>query len=304
MTSSVAIVGRVVGILGPRIQIAADDLIFDATVRGKVKYGNLGISPIAVGDYVEFAVKTKNHATVEKILERKACISRPAVEKEGLLQVIVANIDRLIIVTSIVDPPFKPGLVDRYLAIAFKERIHPVAVINKIDLADPSQIDIYIDAWQKIGCDVFCTSAMDGRGIADLSRILEKGTSVITGHSGVGKSSILNYMNPNLKLKTARLSAYSKRGVHTTSRVTLFRLFPYGWVADTPGLKDLGLAAITKRTLHRFFPEFGDFEADCQFDNCIHIAEPNCAVKKAVDKGEIASFRYRDYLKIYESLRS
>jgi ribosome biogenesis GTPase len=295
--------GRIVGIFGPRVQIAADDYIVNAIVRGKIKYGSSGVSPIAVGDYVEFELKTKDSAAVEKILERKACISRPAVKKEGLLQVIVSNIDQLVIVISIVDPPLKPGLVDRYLVLAFKEAIHPVVVINKIDLASPSPADIYIQAWRKIGCDVLCTSAVDGRGVGELSRLMEKGTSVIAGHSGVGKSSILNYINPGLKIRTARLSSYSLRGVHTTSRVTLFRLFSNGWVADTPGLKDLGLAGITRRTLYRYFPEFGDLDANCQFDNCIHIREPGCAVKKALESGMLASFRYRDYLRIYESLK-
>jgi ribosome biogenesis GTPase len=170
-------------------------------------------------------------------------------------------------------------------------------------LGDSAPIYPFLDAWRKIGCEAICTSALSGQGIDQLSTILEDGTSVVTGHSGVGKSSILNYMNPELRLKTAGLSTYSNKGVHTTSRVTLFRLFHHGWVADTPGLKDLGLAGITRSTLHRYFPEFGDFEADCQFDNCIHVKEPNCAVKKAFENGEIASFRYRNYIRIHESIK-
>jgi ribosome biogenesis GTPase / thiamine phosphate phosphatase len=299
-------IGRVTGIFGPRIEITADDHIVNSVMRGRMKHGSSGASLIAVGDYVEFVTNPKNQATVERILERKSCISRPSIDKEGLLQVIVSNIDRLVAVTSIANPIFKPGLIDRYLVIAFKEGISPVVVINKIDLADPSVIAIFTNAWKHIGCDVICTSAVTGQGIAELTAILEKGTSVISGHSGVGKSSILNRIKPGLQIKTARVSAYTNKGVHTTSRVTLFQLSPDGWVADTPGLKDLGLAGVTKRTLHRYFPEFASFQAYCQFEDCIHINEPKCGVKKAVEDSpqELAPFRYQSYLNIYKSLQN
>jgi ribosome biogenesis GTPase / thiamine phosphate phosphatase len=298
-------IGRVVGIFGPRVEIAENDKLINAVMRGKVKYASSGISLIAVGDYVEYIIKPKGPASIERILKRNSCISRPAIEKEGLIQVIVSNIDRLVAMTSITNPLFKPGLVDRYLVVAFKEKIHPVVVINKIDLADPSSLKSYIEAWQRFECDVICTSAVTGEGIDKLSHILEKGTSVITGHSGVGKSSILNCINSDLKIKTAKISLHSSRGVHTTSRVTLFQLFPDGWVADTPGLKDLGLVGVERRTLHRYFPEFANFEAYCQFGNCVHVNEPGCAVKKAVEEShpEIAAFRYKSYLNIYESLK-
>jgi ribosome biogenesis GTPase / thiamine phosphate phosphatase len=296
-------IGRVVGILGPRIEIATEDRIISAVISGKAKYDSSGISLIAVGDFVEFESKADHLTTIQKVLERQSCISRPAIEKEGLIQIMVSNIDRLVAVISIANPPFKPGLVDRYLVVAFKEKIQPVVVINKIDLADSGTIESYTEAWRKIGCQVVFTSAVTGQGIAELSDILRKGTSVITGHSGVGKSSILNCIDPKLNIKTAGISSYSRRGVHTTSRVTLFRLFSDGWVADTPGLKDLGIAEVDKRTLYRYFPEFSNFEADCQFGNCVHVNEPGCAVKKAVEEHGIAKFRYLDYLKIYESLK-
>jgi ribosome biogenesis GTPase len=296
-------IGRVVGVLGPRIEIEVEERVISAVVSGKAKYDSTGVSLIAVGDYVEFESKPKNLTTIEKVLERKSCISRPAIEKEGLIQVIVSNIDRLVAVISIANPEFRPGLVDRYLIVAFKEKIPPVIVINKADLADPKGIECYTDAWKRLGCEVLFTSAVTGQGIKELSDIMEKGTSVITGHSGVGKSSIINCINPKLKIKTAKLSLYSRKGVHTTSRVTLFRLFPEGWVADTPGLKDLGLAGVSQKTLKRYFPDFGDFEAYCQFDNCVHVNEPDCAVKKAIKDRKIAEFRYLSYLRIYESLK-
>ncbi len=296
-------IGRVVNIFGPRVVLYADGASFDAIVSGKVKYADSGFSPIAVGDHVEFSAKNKKMASVDRIIARKSAITRPAVEKEGMTQVIVSNIDRLVVVSSIANPDFKPGLIDRFLVVAFKENLHPVIVINKIDLADPSSIATEISAWRDISCDVINTSAKTGEGLGALSSVLEKGTSVIAGHSGVGKSSLLNLLNPELKIKTRDISLYSGRGVHTTSRVTLFRLFPEGWVADTPGLKDLGLTGVTREKLHRYFPEFSRHEADCQFGNCVHIEEPVCGIKKAVASGAIARFRYDHYLHIYGTLK-
>jgi ribosome biogenesis GTPase / thiamine phosphate phosphatase len=297
-------IGRVIKIFGQRIVITCDNIDYEAVVGGKVKYADSASSLIAVGDYVEFSTKEKDMAQVDRIIPRKSCISRPAIEKEGIVQIIVANIDRIVIVTSIAHPHFKPGLVDRFLIVAVKESIKPVVVINKIDLSDASEISRYIEAWRKISCDVILTSAETGVGIENLSALLQTGTSVIAGHSGVGKSSLLNYINPELKIKIGLISHSSGRGMHTTSRVTLYRLFHDGWVADTPGLKDFGLAGISRKTLNYYYPEFAAFENQCQFGNCIHINEPGCAVKKAIETGElIPKFRYDSYLAIYKTLQ-
>lgn len=296
-------IGRIVNIYGPRVAIYTDGATINAIVAGKVKYADSDTSRIAVGDYVEFSAKNKKMASVDRIIARKSAITRPAVEKEGMTQVIVANIDRLVVVSSITNPDFKPGLINRFLVLAFKEKIHPVIVINKIDLANPSLYAREIAAWRDISCDVIPTSAVTGEGLEALSAILEQGTSVIAGHSGVGKSSLLNWLNPELKIKTSGISLYSGRGVHTTSRVTLFRLFPDGWVADTPGLKDLGLSGVTREKLHQYYPEFSRYEDKCQFSNCIHIDEPVCGIKMAVESGKIEVFRYDDYCKIYGTMK-
>jgi ribosome biogenesis GTPase / thiamine phosphate phosphatase len=295
--------GRVIAIYGPRIVIQSDDRQFEAIASGKLKHDSKGSSLVAVGDYVEFSPGTGKTATLDKIKQRKTMISRPAVEREGMLQVIVANIDRLVIVTSVISPELKPGLIDRFLVIAFKEKLFPVIVINKIDLAEPMEFKEHIETWRGIGSKVICTSAVSGSGIEDLGALLHDGTSVIAGHSGVGKSSLLNRLNPELHIKTSDISKYSGKGVHTTSRVNMFRLFPDGWVVDTPGLKDLGLADVTKKNLHRFFPEFSNFEDSCQFSNCVHVGEPLCGVKMALKEKKIAEFRYQNYLNIYKDLK-
>jgi ribosome biogenesis GTPase len=296
--------GRIIGIYGPRVEILGPDGAVSASMRGKLKYGDSGKSLMSVGDYVEYSAHRKGQAAIESILPRQKTISRPAVEKEGKIQIIVSNVDRMVIVTSVRDPEFRPGAVDRFLVIAFKEEIHPVVVFNKTDLADPAEFENYIVAWKAIGCEILCTSARTGEHIEEFKHALTRGTSVVVGHSGVGKSSLLNRVNPELHIRTGRISAYSGRGVHTTSRVNLFKISPEGWVADTPGLRDLGLVGISRKNLYLYYPEFAPLRQECQFGNCVHVDEPGCAVKKALGEGKskIYHIRYEGYLNIYRSL--
>ena len=304
--SELKTIGRIVGLHGQRADLYTDNGVVDAIIRGKVKYGETDESPIAVGDFVEYSFKNPNMATIEKIQPRKSVISRPAVEKKDYTQVLVSNVDRFIIVTSVAQPPFKSGLVDRFLVIAFKEKIHPVIVMNKIDLGKADSFIRYLDAWQKLSSDIVHTSAKSGQGIDRLLPFLKMGTSVIVGHSGVGKSSLINRINPVLDIKTKAISTYSGRGTHTTSSSIIYRLFPDGWVADTPGLKDLGLAGVSKLNLYRYFPEFEQYETECQFSNCIHVNEPGCGFKNALARNYsgIAEFRYDSYLNMLSSLKS
>jgi ribosome biogenesis GTPase len=298
-------IARVVELHGQRAWLAGDDQFTEAIVKGKLKYADRGVSPVAVGDYVEYTMKTEKLAAIESITRRESVISKPIVEKEEHLQIMVSNVDRLVIVTSTRDPAFRPGLVDRFLVIAFKQGIKPVVVLNKIDLEDARSFACYFDVWRRISCDTVFASALTGEGVDDLARIMKVGTSVITGHSGVGKSSLLNRISPRLGLRTESISASSGRGVHTTSRISLFKLFADGWVADTPGLKVFGLAGVDRKSLHLYFPEFADISSGCQFNDCSHVDEPRCAIRKSVESadGEVAEFRYKSYLRILNSLK-
>jgi ribosome biogenesis GTPase len=305
MKNAGKMVARVVELHGQRARLATDDGFTEAVVKGRLKYGDKGESPVAVGDYVEFSMKTDDLAAIEKINRRESALSKPVVEKEEHLQIVVSNVDRLVIVTSTREPAFKPGLVDRFLVIAFKQGISPVVVLNKIDLEDPVSFAGYLEAWRSLSCETVFTSALTGDGVDQLAGIMSCGTSVIAGHSGVGKSSLLNRISPELRLRTSDISAYSGRGVHTTSRVSLFRLFSDGWVADTPGLKVFGLAGIDRKTLHHYFPEFTDLSSGCQFNDCVHIDEPRCAVRESAEGNDdrVAEFRYKSYLRIFNSLK-
>jgi ribosome biogenesis GTPase len=284
--------------------LAYEDRVFEAVLSGKLRLIQPDVSPVAVGDYVKF-VKKGRSATIENVIERKSCISKPAVEKESFRQVLISNVDRLVIVTSVTQPKFTHGIVERFLVIAFKEKIRPVVVLNKIDLKDPSKLHHYFEAWNRISCRSFYTSAKTGQGVEELRKNISSGTSVIVGHSGVGKSSLLNRISPGLNLKTKKISSYSDRGVHTTSRVSLFRIAENGWVADTPGLKVLGFSDIYKENLQYFFPDIREHAGECRFADCRHIEEPSCGVKEAVGPGgsSIPEFRYNSYKRIYATLK-
>jgi ribosome biogenesis GTPase len=297
-------IGRVVELLGPKARIFTGRGFISAVITGKLKYGDKDVSPIAVGDFVKYSLKTGEDAAVESIEARKSVLSKPAVEREGLLQIVASNIDRLIIVTSVMNPRFKPGLVDRFLVTAFKEDLKAVVVLNKIDLKSPESLADYFDAWRSIGCETIFTSALTGEGIESFEKSLVHGTSVIAGHSGVGKSSLLNRVVPGLNLRIGEVSSSSDRGIHTTSKVSLFQVFPDGWVADTPGLKVFGLTGVERGNLRLYYPEFERCESDCQFADCAHVKEPSCAVKRSVESndGLVAPFRYDSYLRIYGSL--
>jgi len=296
--------GRVIGVFGPRVEIQSGQGIVQAAVGGRLKHGDTGKSLIAVGDYVDFSQKGDHIASITRIHKRAKIISRPAIEKEGMIQIIVSNVDRMVIVTSTAHPDFKPGVVDRFLVIAFKEDIKAIVVLNKIDLANAGPYGRQIEVWREIGCDILLTSAKTGENIEELRGRITTGTSVVVGHSGVGKSSLINRLNPDLRLKIGNVSSYTGKGKHVTSRVNLFRLFSDGWVADTPGLRDLGLAGVTRRNLHLYYPEFEPHEAHCQFTDCVHVDEPSCAVKDDINKnkGSISPLRYQNYLSIYGSL--
>lgn len=261
---------------------------------------------MAVGDFVEFSTKDPSIATVENVLERGSCLSRPATAKKDFTQVLVSNVDRLIIVSSTAEPDFNDGIVDRFLVIAFKEKLKPVIVLNKTDLADPAKFGHFLDAWRSVSCETLLTSAVTGDGIEDLKEIMIGGTSVMVGHSGVGKSTLLNRISPGLNLKIGKISSYSGRGVHTTSRASLFKIADEAWVADTPGLKVLGFSDINQKNLKDNYPDFQRYSGDCRFLDCRHIDEPGCAVKDSIGTAPdgIAEFRYENYKRIYKSVKN
>ena len=258
------------------------------------------------------------HGVIRSVAERTNELARMrGGRKRGARQVIAANLDRLVIVAALIDPPFRAGLVDRFLVACGVRGIDPLLVINKVDLgvsrgpdAPPQPgleaAEALAAPYREAGVDVLLCSANDGTGIDALRDTLTHGVHLLMGHSGVGKSSLLNAVAPSLALDTGVVADYHGRGKHTTTRVCL-RPLPaddgvHGWVVDSPGLREFGLLDVETTDAARLFPGLGDLPDRCKFRNCLHLKEPGCAVLAAVESGDFPAERHKGYLRMLEEL--
>jgi ribosome biogenesis GTPase len=242
-------------------------------------------------------------AFVRGVAARRTTLSRPAGDHDRIArQVIAANIDLIVVVAAAAQPPFRPGLVDRFLIAAEIGGVEPVLCLNKADLApeEPSELQIYRD----LGMRVCVTSCVDGRGLDALRGMISGRFSVFAGHSGVGKSSLLNALDPALRVHTQEVSGQTLRGRHTTTAGRLYELGENARVIDTPGIRSLGLWRVTPAESAYYFPELAEASMDCKYRNCTHTHEPDCAVKTAVSAGRIKQGRYDSYCRVRASLES
>ena len=279
-------IGRIVRSLSGFYDVRTPEGLITCRARGILR--KAGNSPLT-GDLVEISAE-KGKGMVEKILPRKNHFIRPA----------VANVDALVIFAANVNPVTEPFLIDRVAAIAGDQNVQVVLCVNKCDL-DPAAHLVRI--YQHAGFPVICTSAETGEGVEALRALLEGKLTAFTGNSGVGKSSILNRLAPELRLETGEVSEKLGRGRHTTRHVELYRLGENTYVADTPGFSSFDtdqMELILKENLQYAFPDFGAFIGKCRFDDCSHRREPDCAVRAAVEAGDIEKSRYESYLKLYE----
>ncbi|WP_427138521.1 ribosome small subunit-dependent GTPase A [Psychrobacillus psychrodurans] len=261
--------------------------------RGRGVFRNRGESPL-VGDFVDYTVEGKNDGTITVIHERKNNLVRPP----------IANIDQAILVFSIKEPDFNTILLDRFLVVLESFHIEPIICLTKSDLMDEkleTQIREYMKDYEKIGYQLFMTYKDDPAFDEKITPLLEGKTTVLAGQSGVGKSTLLNTILPSLDLKTGIISNALGRGKHTTRHVELIEVCG-GLLADTPGFSSFEFDLMEKEELYRCFPEFVVKQNDCKFRECMHVKEPKCAVKEAVDTGEIKSFRYKHYLQFLEEI--
>ena len=272
-------------------------------LRGRLKATARKTScPVCVGDRVKISRSFDHFGTIEAIEERRSKISRVATGNVALEQVIVANLDQLVIIAAAKAPKLKLGLIDRLIVTALNGKMVPVLCINKIDLSSEAEMKDVVTLYRGLGYPVLLTSAVTGEGLDTLKSQLQHKLSVFVGPSGVGKSSLLNAMEPGLGIKTQALMARHDRGKHTTSSVALHPLGFGGYVADTPGIKELGLWGVSRENLITFFPDLMVAISECKFRNCAHIHEPGCSLKASVESGQVRRERYESYLRILQSL--
>lgn len=259
--------------------------------RGRLRLGQ----NLLTGDRVQFTPLDldKGEGVIEEIKERKNALPRPP----------VANVDQVISVVSLAHPDPDLKLLNRSLVLCELEKLSIVICFNKIDLIDSSQAKDLEDIYRKAGYHTVFTSALEGRGLEQLRQVIAGKISVLSGPSGVGKSTLLNSLDPNLSLETGEISRKLKRGKHTTRYVELIPLCD-GFVADTPGFSSLELPTIKRTELGRCFPEINEFAGQCRFYDCIHLDEPDCEVKNALEQGLISRARYHDYKQFMEEIIS
>ena len=295
--------GRVIKSFGKRFVVATDAGTFDCTLPGRFRLTDgKSLTPVAVGDQVTVRVDDPSNAVIQEVHPRRNKLSRPDSLRPEWEHVFVANCDQMVAVASLAQPPLRHGAIDRFLVVAEKNRMAGAVVLNKIDLVTAEACRHSQEIFTRAGYPVVLTCALDQRGLSELRELVRGRTSIFVGHSGVGKSSLLNALDPGLTVRTGEVSEATDRGVHTTTTVELHPLSFDGYIADTPGLRAIGMWDVAPQELPNLFREFVAHAGNCRFGNCVHIGEPDCAVLEAVNQGVIARERYDGYLRIRESL--
>jgi ribosome biogenesis GTPase len=282
---------------------------WNARMKGVFKIDEItSTNPVAVGDEVEIETENEieNTAIIFRIHERKNYINRQSPRVKHQHHIIAANIDQSILLATLKEPRTSQGFIDRFLVASEIYHVPAVIIFNKIDLhrkKENQQFEKLKQMYDDIGYNVIGISVKENNGIESLKKILKDKITLISGHSGVGKSSLLNIILPELNLKIQDVSGRSGKGLHTTTFAEMFDLSFDGKIIDTPGMREFGLVNILKQELSHYFPEMRKRLINCQFNNCLHVNEPGCAIKQAVEKGEINEERYVSYVNILDSIK-
>jgi len=290
--------------------VVKDELgkIYQARIKGIFKIdGFTSTNPIAVGDEVDIEIEdgAEQVGIITAIHERHNYINRQSPSHKMHHHIVAANVDQSVLIATLKEPRTSQGFIDRFLIACEAYHVPAVIVFNKTDLyRDKENLKLgeLTDIYQKIGYMVLPMSVKDDDGVEDLKQLLIGKTSLISGHSGVGKSSFINMVLPEMELRTKDVSGWSGKGLHTTTFAEMFDLPWGGRIIDTPGLREFGLVHISKQELSHYFPEMRDLIQECQFNNCLHMNEPGCAVKEAVQEERIHIDRYVSYCTILDSI--
>ena len=282
-----------------------NSVFYNCKIKGKFRIkGIKSTNPVAVGDRVHFEVETIGDDTIgiiHKIENRKNYIIRKSVNLSKQTHIIAANLDQVFLLVTLNNPPTYPVFIDRFLITAEAYEIPAVLLFNKVDTYSPEETDeikFLAALYRKIGYTCIGISAVTGKNVDTIKEMMIGKTSMFSGHSGVGKSTLVNAIEPTLDIKTKKISEQHLQGQHTTTFAEMFDLSFNARIIDTPGIKGFGIVDMDKEEIGNYFPEFFKLKQGCKFNNCIHIDEPKCAVKDALETGDIAWSRYQSYLQM------
>ena len=280
---------------------------FECRIKGKFRMqGIKSTNPIAVGDVVDFELDENSDAvtgTIHNIHDRTNYIVRKSVNLSKQTHIIASNIDVVFLLITINNPPTTTSFIDRFLVTAEAYGIEAVLVFNKMDTFDQAMQEeqLFLEyIYSQVGYKILKVSAIEKKGLEELKQLMTGKVCMFSGHSGVGKSTLVNALEPNLNLKTKTISEQSKQGQHTTTFAEMYDLSFDAKIIDTPGIKGFGIVDLEPSEISGYFPEFFKLKDQCKFNNCLHKDEPNCAIKKALEQDKIAWSRYNSYLKILE----
>lgn len=282
--------------------------IFKARIKGKFKIDNItSTNPIAVGDMVDADKEdiAEESYIINNIYPRKNYITRQSPHNKHLHHIVASNLDQSVLLATLKDPKTSSGFIDRFLVASEAYHVPAIIVFNKSDLYKTKEKEKFEElksVYENIGYRVLLMSINDNTGVEEVHELLKDKITLISGHSGVGKSSFINSIFPGQLIKTQDVSGWSGKGLHTTTFAEMFDLPFGGKIIDTPGMREFALMDIEEHELSHYFPEMKALINECRFNNCMHIEEPGCAVKKAVEEGRISSERYISYLNILSSI--
>lgn len=279
--------------------------ILDCTLKGRYRKSKIKTTnPVTVGDEVTVQSKTTGEHVISKITERRNYLVRKSSKLSKQYHLVAANVDQIMLVTTIIKPKIVFGFIDRVMVSAEAYGIPVILVVNKFDLLGEKNLPKLaqtVAAYEEIGYSCIVTSTVTGEGIEEVKSALTKKRTVITGQSGVGKSTLINTLQPGLNIKTAEVSASNEKGRHTTTFAEMHALDFGAEIIDTPGVRSFGIADFKPEHLGHYFPEMRKLMNKCKFNNCVHVNEPGCAVKEALEGGEIWSQRYVNYMEMYKN---
>jgi len=288
--------GVVVENRGALFDVMVDGHVVQCLLRGKLKKGKQrAATPVAAGDRVKIAMLEPGRGVIEEVLPRESDFSRMAAGSVPLQQTLVANVDQAVIVFAAAEPRPDLFLLDRFLVQAMAGALEPLVCVNKSDLVDGEPLHARFAVYRQCGFRVLFTSAQSGDGVEDLKEALADRRSVLCGPSGVGKSSLLNAIAPELKLRVGDMGDVTHKGRHTTSSITLLELPFGGWVADTAGLRQMGFWEVSAEQVAAAFPDLHPYLGKCRYSNCSHGSEDGCAIWEAVESGEVEGRRVRSW---------